>query len=361
MARDWQQQSGTIFLWRQECVDCAPVANGSSVAHVCSGELVLPRDQIYQPVTDLILDRADPLPASATARLRLDECRPFLLASSFGALVRETARRVGVEPRALAVRVLLHLPRVASYQGSVTRRQVQRELGIRAQQLRADVGAARGHIPIEEFPLRELIFEEIDRSRAAPVLAFLHYLRSFRPGSLYFALVDPVDRLPVSLCSVSPLQWKCVAKQIRAQFAIPPEGVWDISRMYSADGAPHNAISKLLSRVRTYFRHNIPSAHLLVTAVDPNLGFMGCSYRAANWQQWMTVRARPYLYDKGHYVSPRQLRELFGTSSLVELQAQYSGRFEQSRMRLLDSVIYCCSINGGTEVVPAHARRRLHR
>ena len=104
-----------------------------------------------------------------------------------------------------------------------------------------------------------------------------------------------------------------------------------------------------------------PLADLLVTAVDPNLGFTGGSYRAANWQQWMTVRARPYLYENGRYVTPRQLRERFGTSSLVELQAKYPGRFQQSRVRLLDSMIYCCSVNGETKVVPAQERRRLHR
>ncbi len=131
--------------------------------------------------------------------------------------------------------------------------------------------------------------------------------------------------------------------------------------MYSVDSAPPNAISSLLSRVRTYLRRNMPSADLLVTAVDPNLGFTGSSYRAANWQQWMTVKARPYLYEDGHYVSPRQLRERYGTASLVELQAKYPGRFQQSKVRLLDSMIYCCSVNGETKVVPAQERRRLHR
>ena len=110
-----------------------------------------------------------------------------------------------------------------------------------------------------------------------------------------------------------------------------------------------------------YLRRSMPSVDLLVTAVDLNLGFTGSSYRAANWQQWMTVKARPYLYDNGRYVTPRQLRERFGTSSLIELQAKYPGRFEQSRVRLLDSMIYCCSVNGETKVVPAQERRRLHR
>jgi hypothetical protein len=304
---------------------------------------------------------SDPSKADEEPRLHLDECRPFTAASPFGALVRETARRIGVEPRALAVRALLHLPRVASYGGSVKKLQVQRELRIGAERLRSDARVAMSHVPAGKFDLRDLTFEVIDPSRALPVLESLHYLRSTRPGSRYFALVDPVQSLPVTLCGLSPLEWKCVANQMRSQFAIPPECIWDVSRVYSVDTAPHNAISALLSRVRIFLRRNIPAAALLVTAVDPNLGFTGCSYRAANWQQWVTVRARPYFYEKCQYVSPRQLREHYGTASLIELQAKYPGRFQQSRVRLLDAMIYCCSVNGETKAVPVQNMRRLHR
>jgi hypothetical protein len=220
---------------------------------------------------------------------------------------------------------------------------------------------ASSHVPVDKYALRDLAFEEIDSSRAVPVLTLLHYLRSARPGSRYFALVDPVHRLPVSLCSVCPLEWKRVGSQISTQFAIPRGRVWDVSRVYSIDDAPPNAISSLLSRVRTHLRHNMSAADLLVTAVDPNLGFTGCSYRAANWQQWMTIQARPYVYEYGRYVTPRQLRERFGNSNLIELQAKHPGRFEQSRVSLLDSMIYCCSINAETVVVPVQDRRRLHR
>jgi hypothetical protein len=317
-------------------------------------------------------DRTDRLDASpgveagdrsrnADLRLNLDECRRFAAASPFRALVRETAVRVGVEPRALAVRVLLHLPRVASPSGWVTRSQAQRELRISAEGLRSDVWAARRHLPLEKFPLRDLTFEEIDSRRALPLLKSLHYLRSARQGSLYFALVDPSERRPVSLCSVSPLEWKQVVSRISAQFAIPGGRVWEISRVYSVDGAPRNVISTLLSRVRTYLRHNMSNVDLLVTVVDANLGFTGSSYRASNWQQWMTVRARPYLYEYGRHVTPRQLRERYDTAILSELQAKFPDRFQQSKVRLLDSIIYCCSINGETKVVPAHERRRLHR
>jgi hypothetical protein len=300
-------------------------------------------------------------PQLAPARLNLHECRRSWLTSSFGALVTETALKVGVEPRALAVRALLHLPRVASYSGWVTRRQAQRELRTSAERLLSDASAARIHVPQRRFRLSDLIFEEIDSSRALPVLTSLHYLRSIRPHSRYFALVDPIHRLPVSLCSTSPLQWKCVQSHIYRQFAIPRDGVWEISRLYSVDSAPPNSISFLLSKLRTYLRHNVAHADLLVTVVDPNLGFTGGSYRASNWQHWMTVKARPYLYENGQHVTPRQLRERYGTGNLPQLHAKHPETFEQSRTRLLDSMIYCCRVNGETKIVVAHERRRLHR
>ncbi len=97
-----------------------------------------------------ILEGGDRLSEAADSRLHLNECRSFSPASPFRALVRETARRVGVEPRALAVRVLLHLPRVASHSGWVTRWQAQRELRISAERLHGDARAASNHLPRQE-------------------------------------------------------------------------------------------------------------------------------------------------------------------------------------------------------------------
>lgn len=331
-------------MWQQDFGACALLSRGSTLRRVHSG------GQVYEEFR-----------INADFGLNLDECRSFAPASSFGALVTRAARRVGVEPRALAVRALMHLPRIASHKGWMTRAEVQRELKISADRLRHDVRAARQYVPDEEFDLCDLVFEAIDSSRALPVLTLLHYLRSARPGSLYFALVDPVHKLPVTLCSLSPLQWKCVGSHISSRFAIPPQRIWDVSRVYSVDTAPRNSISTLLSRVRTYMRHNISDVDLLLTAVDPNLGFTGSSYRAANWQQWMTIKARPYFYESGRYVTPRQLRERFGTSNLVQLQTKRPEVFQQSRVKLLDSMIFCNRVNGKTKVVPAQEMHHLRR
>src|SRR5258708_1413044 len=59
-------------------------------------------------------------------RLLLAEC--CVPGSAFAGLVAATAERQSVDHRALSVRTLLHLPRVATSRGYVIRNQVDREL-----------------------------------------------------------------------------------------------------------------------------------------------------------------------------------------------------------------------------------------
>jgi hypothetical protein len=294
-------------------------------------------------------------------RFTLDECRrPD---STFAAVAFGNAIEYGVEPRALMVRTLLHLPRVAGHRGQVSERQIGNELRHRAIDLRKDIAAVRGRrqVPADKVELKDLRFAEFPAERADLIFSRLHYLRSARPGSLNFALVDPATDRPYSVCSVSPLEWKLVGRQVRQQFGIAESSVWDVSRVFSFDLAPPNAISYLLGRVRSRFRTGTEGVKLLVTAVDPNLGFTGSSYRAANWESWMTVQPRPYLYFDRRYASPRQLRTRFGTANPDELKARLGHRFEQSRTRLLDSTIFACRVKGETEAVGAADLRRLRR
>lgn len=294
-------------------------------------------------------------------RFMLDACRRQ--DSYFATVASAHAVRDGVEPRALMVRTLLHLPRVAGHRGQLSLRQVESEITHRARDLRRDTAAVRSRslIPTEKVALKDLQFTELHADRADPILSRLHYLRSARAGSLNFALVDSASGRPYSLCSVSPLEWKLVEQQLAVRFGNPPSSVWNVSRVYSFDLAPANAISYLLANVRARLRSGDEGAKLLVTAVDPNLGFTGASYRAANWEPWMSVQARPYLYVDRRYASPRQLRSRFGTANPSELQEKLGRRFEQSRAKLLDSLIFCCRVKGETETLAPAERRRLRR
>lgn len=302
--------------------------------------------------------RTDPA-AGSQPKFSLDECRGA--DSPFAALVAQSAARHGVEPRALNVRTLLHLPRVAGHSGRLTRRQLDAELRNCAVGLRADQAEILDLMPTDEYALQDLRFVSYDAENAARIFGHLHYLRSARGGSKNYALVDPLHGLPVTLCSVSPLEWAVVGKQLRNQFGVAPDRVWDVSRVYSFDVAPGNAISFLLAKVRTALRQSEPQLELLTTAVDPNLGFTGSSYRAANWQRWMSISPRPYLYLDGCYISPRRLREDYGTANLTTVRTLSGAVVEQSRARLLDSAIFCCRLKGETEYLPVDAQRRLRR
>jgi len=298
-------------------------------------------------------------PLQPPAKFVLDDCR--LGDPAFAAQVRAVATWHGVESRALAVRTLLHLPRVAAHNGRIGRRQLEAELRNCAVGLRADQQKVQDLIPTRSFPLTDLRFVECAGGEVVEIFSRLHYLRSARPGSRNFALVDPVDGRPVTLCSVTPLEWPVVGKQLGKQFGIPLDRIWDVSRVYSFDVAPSNAISFMLSRVRAALRRPEDSIELLTTAVDPNLGFTGSSYRAANWQHWLSVRPRPYLYVDGLYASPRQLRLRYGTANLTEVRAQSGALVQHSRARLVESKIFCCRVRGETESLAPSGARLVRR
>ncbi len=276
-------------------------------------------------------------------------------------LVARTADDIDVEPRALMVRARQQLPRIARFSGHVDQRRAEREVRFCALRLRSDVKATVRYVPHGPFTLSELVFAPIDEAQAAPLLARLHYLRSLRPNSQHFALLDPVTALPVALCSAAVLQWPRLERRILDQFGIAPSRVLDISRVFAVDDAPANSISTLLSRVRTWVRQHHSDIELLTTVVDPNLGFTGSSYRAANWQLWMSIKARPYFYHRRNFITPRQLLEQFGTSNFSELLRRDPRAFEMSRPRLDDSLLYCCRVRGGTEALDPTRVTRLYR
>ncbi|MET0416328.1 MAG: hypothetical protein ABW022_09935 [Actinoplanes sp.] len=297
---------------------------------------------------------------AAPAKLRLRDCLEAA-ESPFVAMTAAVARELEVDERALRVRTLLHLPRIAPYSGLIRAGFVDAELRRVAGQLAGDVSKVADEAPVGNWELRQLQFAEIRAEDAAPIIASRHYLRSARPDARYYALRDPKWHLPVSICSVSPLQWRRVAGAIRTRFGVPRERTRDVSRVYSHDSAPPNAISYLLARVRTALRQD-GGVDLLTTAVDRNLGFSGSSYRAASWQHWLTVQPRPYLYLDRSYASPRQLREQFGTAAIAELQQRHPGQlFEQSRVRLRESLIFCWRVRGETEFIPETERLPIHR
>ena len=209
-----------------------------------------------------------------------------------------------------------------------------------------------GQWPTTVDRVSELIFGPLDPIKAKAIFGNLHYLRSYRPDSIAYALFHPQTNQPLVACTISPLQWENLAQLIVQNIGVPQEAVMDVSRVFAFEQAPKNSISALLSRVRLALRQSHPEIELLSTAVDQNLGFRGSSYKASNWQLFCEVQPRPYLYFDSKYLTVRQIREMFGEKQWEEIAKSSNGRFQISTAPLLNSLIYIQRIKNDKNALP---------
>src|SRR5207245_11774724 len=106
-----------------------------------------------------------------------------------------------------------------------------------------------------------------------------------------------------------------------------------LSRVFVFDWAPRNCVSYLLAKARSWIEEEVPSTAMLLTYVNPNVGFTGASYRASGWVSFAEEEPTVYAYVDGLYTTERALVQRFGTSQPAELSALLGARFETSRMR----------------------------
>jgi hypothetical protein len=243
-----------------------------------------------------------------------------------------TARRIAVDPehveealpslsarrlptkRDLLLQGLLHLPRIASPDGTVSSSAAISELerleALRREELRpyAALAVRPSRLPgVEELEVQSVAPEIME-----PILAHFHYLRSFRPDSVGLAAVW--GQRVVAVCTVSPLDLPNVAQRLGG---IATDQLAVISRVFAFDWAPKNTISFLLSRVEK----QLTDRRLLLTYVNPNMGFTGASYRAANWTRVGIETGTRYAYLAERYITDRQHTALSPTE---KRQVEYS-------------------------------------
>lgn len=158
--------------------------------------------------------------------------------------------------------------------------------------------------PPEAPSLSELEVRIIKQQDAEPVLAHFHYLRSFREDSVSVAAL--YKHRIVALCSVSPLDLSALARRLRIDSF---REAAMISRVFAFDWAPRNVISYLLARTDES-KAVSSNVRVLLTYLNPNMGFTGASYKAANWVQLGLETGTRYAYLHGEYITDRRLSSL---------------------------------------------------
>jgi hypothetical protein len=74
----------------------------------------------------------------------------------------------------------------------------------------------------------------------------------------------------------------------------------------------------------------VPTPRLLLTYLDPNVGFTGGIYQADNWTLLGWERKKRYLYLDGEYITDREAIRRYGTADFAALTVRLGSRLERS-------------------------------
>jgi hypothetical protein len=230
--------------------------------------------------------------------------------------------------------IFLHLARFP-LQGGIIPEQIRIEvrritarLAERRRQAPAEVRG--GHLPGVDFHRTHL--DLVDSDLAQAVHRAFHYLGSPRREGIHLGLyAECLGRRRhglVSAVTLSPFDLWHIKDAL--PFAIRPEEVLVLSRLFAFASAPHNTVSFTLGRVFAWLKTRTPHIKALVSYLNPNLGFRGTVYKATNWKVLGEEAKSRYLYIGGNYVTDRYAIHTYGTADPVKLSGILGSVFSTS-------------------------------
>lgn len=239
-----------------------------------------------------------------------------------------------VDLSALLKQLSLHLPRLAAAQVE-DRESVIAEAQRLAQRLERLHAPHLGQVPSAPpatVRLRDLQFHRLTEDVARSILNGFHYILSFREDSLHFGLQHQAHEWPLVMATLSPFDLSNVEPALtQAQRQVVRPLV--LSRVFAFPAAPRNAFSYLMSNVRQWLADHHPGVGVLLTYINPNVGFSGSSYKADNWELMGEEYGTRYLYLEDDYKTDRFLYKHFG-QPINALLSSPSFRVSVSRHQL---------------------------
>lgn len=204
------------------------------------------------------------------------------------------------------------------------------ELGLLAERFRK---ALRAFGSVPEMPLdrfRSAGFGLVGGDVAAFYQTEFHYLASPRSDAIHLGLGERVS--PACLMSFSPFDLEHLTGMLPD--GVRPESVVVLSRQVTVGDVPRNTWTFAFGRACRWFRAHRPDIRMVLTYLDPNLGFEGASYRAANWTLLGKEPKGRYVFVDGIPVPNRELMRLYGTARFDDLQVLLGSRVERTTMPL---------------------------
>ena len=229
------------------------------------------------------------------------------------------ARALHIDPLALRCQTMLHLPRPDAT--------LLREATVAEELLVSQSPPKDWMVPPEgDVELDDLEFIVLSPDIARIYHEQLHYVRSYRPGE-HFALRHKGSGKIACMGSVADFDLKHVGDMLPACNAMM------FSRFYAFRWAPANTFSYFVGKLRPYLikEHN---TELIVTFINPNLGFTAGSHKAAQLFDLAIEKCTRYMYLDGRYQTMRYFVENHGTSDPLALKAKLGNSFQVSNIEL---------------------------
>lgn len=240
--------------------------------------------------------------------------------------------------------VLLHLPRFSEDKQkdfSLIAEEIQR-ITIRLLSLRKQYREFSHHYRICSLYPEKIYFDELPLDIAKIIHERFHYLQSFREDGihfgLYYAPTNSSNTILMGLVTISPFDLINIERKL--PFGICAEEIMVLSRIFVFNWAPKNTVSYLLGRTFSWLRMNMPNIKMLLTYLNPNLGFTGTVYKATNWIFLGREKNLRYLYLNSNYITERCLRKLYGTPNFYKLRKFLGNRISTSIQPLLPLELY---------------------
>ncbi|SRR5258708_2493803 len=226
------------------------------------------------------------------------------LAQMLSTTVEECSIKLDVDARDLRKQMLLHLPRleVDRLFGRDTLWHEAVRLGERLSSLQDGYREWSKRPAIFALEKSKIEVRPCEPTVAQEIYRRFHYIGSCRDALIHIGLFDPLfPDVPFALAALSKMDILELKK------LLPRDQGGDIlvlSRAFAFSWAPRNSISFLLGSVHAWVRENAPGVRDLITYLNPNVGFLGSSYTAANWWPLLETPAQ-YLYLNDNYITYR--------------------------------------------------------
>lgn len=196
----------------------------------------------------------------------------------------------------------------------------------------------------------------VDSSTAELLHRKHHYLGSSRGDAIHLGLyydegVSPKPRL-MSIVSLSPFDLMHIVDALPD--GLRHEQVLVLSRLFAFDWCPRNTISYTLGRVFNWLYTQRPHVKMLMTYLNPNLGFSGSVYKATNWTLFGREKKKRYLYLDSNYITDRQMIRTYGTADLQKLGLILGNRVLGSTLPLKPLEVYAYFLDDALRIKYGH-------